>query len=79
MYGSNSRPITLNQPRSVRPLKPLVTGCASMTTNLTSNTSASVMMETKTPEMRLRKTIEPINPAIATGMIMPIATPNHWF
>ena len=53
-------------------------GCASITTSRTNSTSASVIMETNTPEIRLRKTMVPRTKAIRTGRISPIAEPNHW-
>ena len=58
---------TVNEPRSVRPLKPLVSGWLLMISSRTSSTSASVMTETKTPAMRLRKTIVPKPAAITVG------------
>src|SRR5216683_1604815 len=48
-----------------------------MTTRRTSSTSASVMMETNTPAMRLRNTMVPMIVAIATGSTTPMKTPNH--
>ncbi|MHC2335571.1 hypothetical protein ACVIW0_004860 [Bradyrhizobium sp. USDA 4454] len=54
-----------------------MTGWASITTRRTSSTSASVMMETNTPEMRFRNTMVPSTSAIRTGKTNPIASPNH--
>ena len=45
----------------------------------TNRTSASVMIETNTPAMRLRNMMMPSTAAMQTGSTMPMATPNHWF
>src|SRR3979490_75425 len=52
-------------------------GGAPITTRRTSNTSARVMIETNTPEMRLRNTMTPTMVAMATGSTSPMKTPNH--